>query len=500
MNSEELKIQTSFLNGGNTLPISHSSNVTTLDAAFFPLVAKANNQKKIKTQILHRKGPTETSVSSSSGYKFKTRAANMTLSVSNNLFNVKGSPQNSKKTSLSENASSLLKTPRVPHPHAGAPPFGPQMSFTISPSSSELTPSTATILNPHASAAVVENPAPPLVSSSFDNLTSPIANGPSLSFQPYPFLGKFESHDYNKKLNINGENSSTLIAAPSTTTTDLKPGTEERRKPLFSTFSTHSGGFQTSKRNISQQTSFSFYHSKESQIGCLSTENNPGHSWSTSPAIDFGNQSVDNSNFAANVASETSGCSGKAATSPKQLKNSKVFSNSYSCEIRTPSVFSFQGIGKSNSDNLNPPTFFSKTSLFNEKPKDKKKAAEEISETSGNTPISKAKNLKFGSFSSIGKCPKMITKQFFPQQNIACDTASCSTWIPVNSYTENNSLLETSTRNEKTDEEDHIGCLSFTAGVNTDSDMEAASQSSSSSVSSSTSEYFSVAEDKTLPS
>lgn len=521
VHSDELQARISALNEKLILPKSLPSSTTTFEVPLSFVNAEANNhQKALKISTLQRHDVNESSFSNSLGFTFSTRAANMNFSVSNN-FNVKKSQKDSKKTSLSENTF-FFKPATISPPCAATRPFGTQPSFSALSNLCQSAPPSATAINLHLPGDDVQHPAPPVFSSS-GPLTYTATKGSAPSFKtknPFfnIFVGKHESQDYNFN-NINGCNASTIVSPSTTTTTtgaipfpSVSPtvghGPDSiRGNSCFSDLSTSSQSvpFQTATLSVnsSQQASFSLFPAiqktvEENKASSFTKEHKLGHSWFIPPAVS--KQFRGNSSCIANVACKSASCAFEKADASKKQSVPGSLSPNNCWTSNTPFLFTFKGNVKNSCD----PLTSSMVSFNNTKhvPEEKDDPPKSAVSSKNDAPVCKEfKNLRSSSFPfSIVKCQKSETESTVsPQQNVAHDTTANSALVSPNLPGESHFPLENPPKAE-----DHIESPSLTNGPrcvsNADSDVEDLSRASSSSDSSCTSEYFSVAEDKVLPS
>ncbi|KAJ6668674.1 hypothetical protein lerEdw1_012157 [Lerista edwardsae] len=510
VHSDELQTRISALNEKLTLPKSLPSSTTTLGVPLSFVSVEANNhQKALKISTLQRH-VSESSFSNSLGFTFSAPAAN--LNFSNHRFNVKKSQKVSRRTSLSEKTV-FLKPATISPPCAATRPFGTQPSFIALSA-----PPSATSITLHSPDDDVQHPAPPVFSSSGTLTSHTATKGSAPAFKtknPFftIFVGKHESQDYN---NINGYNASVIAATSTTTaTTDAVsfpsasptvgqgPGST-KGESCFSDVSTssQSAPFQTATLNSSQQASFSLFPAiqntvEENKASSFTKEHNPGHSRFIPPAV---SKQLGNSSCIANVACKSASCAFEKADASKKQSVPVSLSPNNCWTSNTPFLFTFKGNIKNSCDPLT-----SSTVSFNETkhvPEEKDDPPKSAVSSKNDVPVYKEfKNLHSRSFSfSMGECQKSETESIVsPQQNVAHDTTADSALVSPNLPGESHFPLE-----DPPNAEDRIESPSLTNGPhcvsNADSDVEDLCQASSSSDSSCASEYFSVSEDKVLPS
>ncbi|XP_066488254.1 uncharacterized protein [Tiliqua scincoides] len=499
VHSDDLQIRISALNEKLTLPKSLPSSITALEIPLSFLSAEANNQNASKIPASPRQVVNESGFSSSLDFTFSAPAANLNFSVSNNIFNIKKSQKVSKKTSLSEKATNILKPATIPPPRAAMLPFGTQPSLTILSNLPQSASPSATAINFNSSGENAQHPDPSLVFSSSGNLTSCTATkGSAPSFKTdNPFLTLFleKPEDYNLN-SINGYNASTIVSSTTTTTTaamsfptasrTIGPGPGSTKgMPCFSVLSTgfQNAPFQTATLNSSQKALFPSIQKEENKATSITKEQNLRHGWFTPPAVS--KQLGGNSSCIANVACESASCFEKADTSEKQSVSGSL-SPDKCWTSNTPCLFSFKGNIKNS------------CASYEEKVDPPKSAVS----SKNSIPVYKEiKNLiSSSSFSSMDKCQTSETESTASsQQNVLHVITPNSALISPNLPEESHFPLE-----DPPMANDHIGFPTLANGPccmsNADSDVEDLSQESNSSDSSCTSEYFSVAEDKVLPS
>lgn len=506
--SDELKTQASAPNEKMTLPKSLPSSITSLEIPPSFLNAEANNQKELKITVSQKEVVKE---SNSVGFTFSAPAGNLNFSASNNIFNIQKSQKDSKKTSLPRKG--ILKPATIPPPRSTTLPFGTQPSFTGLSNLPQSAPSSAASIN-FNSLCVAQHPAPPLVFSSSDSLTSYTAttgsapsfkaNNPCFTFS----LGKTESQDYTFN-SINGCNASTVVSFSATTATTstmsfppafpiVGPGLgSARENSCFSVLPTSSQNapFQTAMPSSSQQVLFPIVQkTEENKATSFTKDHNLGAGWLTPPAVS--KQSGGISYCSENVACSSASCdfekadASKLQSVPGNLSPGNCWTNNAQC------LFTFKGNLKNRCVRLTS-SMGSFNKHVHEGNVDPPKSAVPLK---NNVPVYKEiKNLtSSSSFFSMDKCQKSETESTVsPQQNVAHDLTANMALVSPNLPEESRFLLEDSAKTE-----DHIGFPSLTnRGVSdVDSDAEDPSQASNSSDSSCTSEYFSVGEDKVLPS
>ncbi|XP_044286648.1 serine-rich adhesin for platelets-like isoform X2 [Varanus komodoensis] len=511
MYSDKLQTQTLLLNERYTQPKLQSSKNATLEVIPSCLNTKANNQKKMRRQLLQRKAVKETSSPDLPGFSFKTQAMNFNFSGSNNnfnLLNVQGSQKDSKETFPSERTKSCFEKDTVLALPTVTLPSETMFSFTMFPNISQPTALPSANLSPYFKCSIMESQTPVSVSSSSGNMMVVGANKSSpTSVEKYNsvsstlFLVQSKSQECNIKNNANGYDSvsTTAINSITTTTSSAKPaGSGNLLIPAFST-KLENDCFQTTKPNFSEQTSCSVsLPIQKIEQGktdtCFNKESTPRRSWLTS-AEGCPKHLVDDSNAIFSYASD------KQTAPCVTVPNHSYINNA-------PNLFSFKGCIKNSCG-----TFASsiipcnKTECAHEKTV---KATEKNSTAKKSVPLrndvpfyQEVKDLMCHSssfsVSEIRNCLKSETDNVLvSQQPVGCDPLANSTSVS-SVPTDVSSPLE----NASAHVEDHRRSPSVTSAasctVNSDSDVEDLSQASNSSDSSSASEYFCLAEDKILP-
>ncbi|KAH0616086.1 hypothetical protein JD844_026920 [Phrynosoma platyrhinos] len=516
----ELQAQT--VNKSHTLPKTLSSKST------FCLNVEAKNQKKRKMQLLQRQSIKGTSLSDSVGFTFKAEAVNFNFSASNNnlhQLNLKEHQNDSKEISLSKNTNSCLNAAKIPLLPAITVPSETPFSLTLFPKVPTSAATSAATLNLHSLSGAAEQATGPLVSISSGNLTIPATKGSALSFKKESqvfsplFHGKPVSQDCNTS-NINGFNSSDSGATTTITITAPKLIIPVNENPSFSAFSTNDENnyFQKTKPGSLNQTSFILPVEKtveENKAACFSREKNTGHNSLASPAVVSAKDFVCNSSITSNLASKmsssafdhtgaskTSSAFDHTGASKKQVVPKRLSSNNYSWTSNSPCVFSFKGAMKNNCDTLTMKPF-SKIEYANDKskmkPKEKYSAVKKSVPSVKDLPVhQELKHLacSSSSSSSIDSTPKSeIANMLVPQESVVCNPAN-STLASAKPAERANTFenLAMAVEDQRSSVPKGASCT-----VNSDSDVEDLSQASSASDSSSTSECFSLAEDKTLP-
>lgn len=471
-------------------PESPCSSDQPPEAPLFSLSTKTSDLKP-KPQVLQRQDVNKTTFSKSLGFLFSPPAVNLNFSGSDNsfnLYNVKGTQEDSPKTTLSENTDSLLTAAQIPEANAAAFSFGVQTSLTLSSDLLQVASPSAAVLNQHSSGVVTEHAAP-AVFSSLSGKTSVSSLQNKHSVFSSLLLENPENQNSNIT-NLNGYNCPASTVVSFSTTTSAKSDSTDSGKSLFSTFSTTSETWFSQPNK--QQSSFSLpppvrNKNEENQMCYQCKENTLGDSEKKLT----GNCSL---------TEKTCCCMPvEAGASKKQSAPGNVSAN-YFWETNTTPVFCFSGRIKNNQDVQTTSMTSADKSPSDESKmelKDPKHSALKNTSLSSNSKDLRSL-MHSSSFFLMEKLKSETESTVVSQENMAhdCDTNQISV---SGNLTQLKDPLENSPRKTL---EDHAGSHSLRNEANmknAESDGEYLSQASNSNDSHTPSEYFSVTKEKVLP-
>lgn len=430
--------------------------------------AEAKNEK-FKVATLQRPCFSKAGLSNSFGFTFNVQAMNLNFCSSKNnlnLHSVNHSQNDAKEASLSALRNSCQNSTKPLQLNAVTLPSEGLFSFSVFPKLSGAT--AVATANPHVLGAAAGHSASPLI-------FGPSKESAQIFEKEKPrsvSLAKFERLHGNIK----------------------KSGTTISGNPFLTTFPNNSDSdpCQTATVNSSQEKSFSYLIAdqkifQENKAICFRKLSNKDNSWLTSSATDSNNHLFRNSNDAFPITGtiSTSTASYMIVAPEKQPVADSGSSKSECCTNNTPFLFSFNGTTQNYGGSLTSIEPFKNTECTTEKSKmnnkDKKLTVQK--------PVPFVAACKEwedtrSSFASINKGPIAETcSPFVPQHAIAHDFTANSALVSVEPPKSENPLeIPPPTIDHR--------------AVNSDSDVEDLSQASIVSDSSSTSEYFSVSEDK----
>lgn len=512
---DEIEAQTSPQNENHLLLKSLPSKSTTSGHVPPCIRAEAKNEKKFKVATLRRPCFSKAGLSNSFGFTFNAQAVDLNFRGSNNKLNlhsVNQSQNDTKEAFLSAVSNSCRNSTKPLQPNAVALPSEGLFSFTVFPKLSGAAAAAVATVNPYVSGTAAGHSVSPLIFGASENLGTTVASKESAqTFEKEKAassvsLARSERQHCNIRNSINGYNSSdSTMIATAVSTVSPKSGTAISGNPFLTTFPDNSDSdpCQTATVSSSEKKSFSCLIAdqkmlQENKAICFKKLSNKDNSWLTSSATDSNNHLVCNSNGAFPMActTSTSTASYMIDTPEKQPVPDSLSSKSECCANDTPFLFSVNGTTKNYDGSLTSIKPFKKTECTTGKSKTKSKDKKLTVQkpVPSKKDVAAYKELKdTSSFASINKCPKAETCSLLVPQNIAAhdltaDSASVSVELmksgnpveippPTIDHRAFSSIL------------DRASCT-----VNSDSDVEDLSQASSDS--SSTSEYFSVAEDK----
>ncbi|KAJ7326822.1 hypothetical protein JRQ81_016581 [Phrynocephalus forsythii] len=504
---DELQAQTSPQKENHSLLKCLSSKSTTSGVVLSCLSAEGKSKKKLKVPSLRRPCFNEAGLSNSVGFTFDAQAVNLNFCGSRskmNLHNVNQSQNDAKETSLSALSNNCQNTTKSLQSQTGTLHSEGLFSFTRFP----VVPESAA----SASVATVKPYVPGASSLTFGpsdsvGITAASKASPLIFEKDKEVFStvspkRCDNQDCNLRNNINGYNCA-FISAISPRSDAANSGS-----PFLSGFpdNSESDSCQTTTVNSSEEKPFSCLIAdqkilQENKAVCLKKLTNKGNSWFTSSANESNKHLVCNSNDTFPMACTTS-TAYMIDAAKKQPVCDSISSTNDCCKTGTPCLFSFKVATKNCDDTLTSIKSFNKPECVTEKSKMKSKDRNVIFQKSAPSKKDVAsykelKDIKHSfSFVSINKSPKAEScGVLFPQQIVSHDLTTNSNSVSIKIPERENPLEIPPPAVEDNSAYSSILDTAHST-VNPDSDVEDLSQISNVSDSSSTSEYFSVTEDK----